>query len=279
MSSASQLEEKILNKLLGRNGPTWPLYVLFFAYLIIDKGPNWIEVVKKNNVNPSPVLTAQTSREKESDDNCIHFFPLKQDSIKISYDKVQKTGDYYSPTGAGNTIEGTVWLKEVLKPNFKEIFIEYEILTEKKDKPPSLIWIFAREIKKNEKQIIAKIWAPEYTEIDSVKIPQLLGFAQTKDYTEKDFGRGPPEELPDPVKRNQLDSLTIEPTYINGTEMSTNFTYNFTSDRNNIAIPYNFTRKLVFPFSNLANSGELLDIGVGTYIGNKFRIVSLNICY
>ena len=278
MDSAPPVENFFLSKFFGKRSPTWPLYILFFIYLIIDKGPTWIDALKKDTAIPT-VLPAQTALKPALEDECILLTPLESNSIKISYDKIQKTGEYYSPTGAGNTLEGIIWLEKALKPSFRKVFIEYEIITKNKNKPPSFIWNIAREGKKNNRQVTAKIWAPEYTEIDGAKIPQLIGFAQTKDYTENSLERRIPEELPDPVKRGQLDSLTIEPTNVNGTEMDTNFIYNFTSERNNIAVPYSFTRKLIFPFSNLSNSNELLDIGIGTYIGNEIRIVSLKVCY
>ena len=263
--------------------------VLFFFFIssvlvpIITHGPEWIKLwVEKP---PPPTLgDATNSKDKpvprEDIEPCLDLTALEKLEIEVEYEKIRKKGDFYSPTGVGESWEGTVWIKDKLKPNFKKIFIEYEIISEKNpDKPPSFIWTISRVTSDGERQHIGKLWLPEFSKAGEIMIPQLVGFAKTTDFDNGTLRRETSLELSDPAKFGKLDSLTIEKTGISGNEMMINFTYSYTSDRNGVAMSFPFTKKITFPFSNLASSGEQLEFGIGTFIGYSLRIISLKVCY
>lgn len=270
-------------KWFGKRVSNGTFILVFLIYCLIVHGPSWVEVVKKEKP-PPPVLGQNDEEQKveeEENKGCIILAPIDEYEFEREFDKIEKQGNFYYPTGKGKTWEGAIWIKNKLKPNFKKIFIEYEISSrEDSEKPPAFILTIARPGEKNERQIIAKLWSPEFSEKDGVKIPQLIGFARSLEYEEDSKpSRDESIELRSAVRMNQSDSLTVKPTNINGNEMTINFTYNYTSDDDGMAIPSSFTKKLIFPFSNLASSGEFMDLGLGTFVDYGLRIVSLKICY
>jgi|GEM_PF-5651585 len=261
------------------------VWVVFIIFLVVENGPSWINALKENKKPPQVIGITTTAEQKNevqeiTETPCYSFLPLNEIDISVELDQITPKNGLFYPTGGGNTWEGVVWITKQIDPNFKKIYIEYEIVPDDKSKKPaSFIWSVARTTSENKRQIITKIWVPEYSLIEGTNIPQLLGFAKNIDYEKNQLERELPLSLPDAVKLRQTDSLSIEPTNINGNEMMINFTYNFTSNRTSIALPYPFSKKVSFPFSNLKDSNEKLDLGLGTYVGNGLRIISLQACY
>ncbi len=278
--------DKLIELVIGDKATKKFVWFVFALYLLVDKGPSWIELFKEKPKPQPQVIGLSTTEEPHNTSpdvtkpTCVSYLPLDDVDIKVVYDRMAKRNGLLSPTGGGNTWEGIVWIVKQIDPNFKKIFVEYEIVPDEKgNKPPSIIWSIARTMSDNKRQHIAKIWIPEFSNIDGYNIPQLIGFAKNNDYTLNSFEREMPLSLPDAVKLKQIDTLIIEPTSISGNEMVTNFTYTYTSDRTGVATSFPFSKKISFPFSNLKDSNEKLDIGLGSYAGNGLRLISLQVCY
>ena len=257
-----------------------------FISLVISNGPEWINAIKSFNQKATPkieeLIPTDSKSEQTQIDNlkCISLIK-PENNIETKEDKTNKVGDFYIPSGSGKTWEGTVWFKKSFTPNFKKIFVEYEITSEKNyTKPPSFIFTVVRNGVSIEQKNIAKIWAPEFSLNDTINIPQLIGFSKKFDEEKHEWIREKSFELTDAVKANQVDSFTVEKVNTGGNEMILSATYKYTSDRTGLAaLPFSFPLQINFPFSDLTNSREYLDLGIGTFVKHKLRIVTLDVCY
>lgn len=190
------------------------------------------------------------------------------------------SGDTLTPSGAGGTWEGILWFNETVKPNFDHITVEYSIASEKEtEKPPSLIWALGRKVDEGVFQTIGQLWIPEFSERDGQKYLQLAGFSKIEDYENGQLVRQSPIQLPDGVATKQTDSLTVKSMEITGSKLLTQFTYKYLWNKAGQANPFPFTEDITFPFSDLKNSNENLNLGIGTYVGYKIKIVRLEVCY
>lgn len=189
----------------------------------------------------------------------------------------EKDGFYY-PTGRGNTNEGYLWFNNILKTHFKTIDIKYEITTKDRYLPPSLIWRLERPTEKKKADFIGKLWLPEYSDNSDSNSLWLVGFSHEIDL----FGntvRDIAEELPDPVKRNQANSLVIESEPL-GNELDLKFRYSYVSDRTDISVlPFRFSKKVSMKIADLETAKEPLNMAIGTYKGNGIKITALEVCY
>ena len=242
----------LFKNLFGKKASRGFVWMVFIFYLLADKGPAWIEVLKKEKFPPQPIMGVSTSVDQSHEepapqakqDNCLSYLPVQNIDINTEFDQIKERDGSYYPTGKGGTWEGMVWITQELNPSFKNIFIEYEIVSDDtNNKPPAFTWSIARTLKDGTRQFIAKSWVPEYSETNGEDIPQLFGYAKNVDYTKNELKREPSESLPDAVKAGQLDSFRIESTGISGNEMMVNFVYNYTSNSTGVALPFTLQKK------------------------------------
>lgn len=227
------------------------------------------------NVEPPVIYQEEEMGKHTNASSCIKQYPFKDNLVEYSYENIKEKNGYYIPTGRGKSWEGIIWLVDVTNPSFKKIDIEYEIIQDQNQgKPPAFIFAIAKQTENKKREQIMKTWLPEFTSSD---LPQLIGFSKLND--DGNLDRIESISLSDPIKLNQVDSLVVESTAVTGNEMSISFSYHYTSNRNNSSMSHPHTQQVKFPLSNLEKSSEKLDVGIGTYIGNGLRIISLNICY
>lgn len=263
---------------------------LFLTSLIIQYGPSWIVLFQQKTnqaekiditlTQNSGILSPaedQTKIDNNSQNNCIKYNANEDLPIEKRLKYLKLRDNYYFPTGTGDSWEGTIWLKRLISTTFKSIFIEYEILSDKgSNYPPSLILQLAINSENKNLQEILKIWIPEYSIRGEDKFLQLFRLRQSKDSLDHLSEASFP--LPDPVKKNQINSLKIESSGISGNLAGIRMIYTYTSDRNNVSTPFTYSTEIKLPMSNPTESSEKMDLGIGTFRGYKYRVISLEIC-
>lgn len=274
------------------NGKASKGFVLawFLVFSVINTGitygPSWITVFK--NTKPDPPTKAfasdthgpsPTPTPENNDQTCTYYAPIDKYNIQPKYQYLSLSNEYYIPTGSGKSWEGTIWLQKIISPKFKKIHIEYNVIasSNQQNKPPAIILSLSKDSTKKESIPILKIWTPEFSESNNVKYLQILRVAKN-DNSDNGLKDEQGRELSDSAKRNQTDNLTISSSNTNGNEMTINGIYSYMSDRTNTAMNFPFSTQVKFPFSDIEQSSEKLDLGIGTYKGNKFKIVSLEVC-
>lgn len=253
-----------------------------FTILGIFLNSRWqaksVEEVKTLVVNP---ISTQ--------DECINPFSLDQsevDQLKRKWSR--KNGGFlypYGPFGIANANEG-YYVIESIPAKFKRMKIEYEIDDVKNTKsplPPSFIWGLSRSVKtsifKSGYQQLVRSWIPEYSGLENTGTLQNVRFFINDDYESSQLAlkRLYPEALNHPVKYlGVTNTLVITRNTTNGS--LGNYTFEYFLKEKYGDMTYTFLAQIPYPFSNLENSLEKVDLELGTFYGHGLRVVSINIC-